>query len=313
VDSVRYAEVIAGDGAGEGDVTGVAQVYSLLVGAFREEATEVHLEPQRQDIRVRYRVDGQLVERPRLARAALGPVLFRFRILAGLRGASLPASAHLRTRLEDQDVELDILFYPTLYGEAVTVSLWRRRPEAPALESLELSPAVLDAIPRLLAAEGGLVFVTGWEARARAVLLYAMAGAAAGPARKVLTLERAVSYVVPEFVQVEAPEDFARVAATILAQPVDVALVEDVGEQPVCLAAFGSAERGTLVLAGLGFATSDTGLGHLLTLDVPRFPLLAQIRGFVDVRQRGARYWADVRLMTDELRQELMDQKHGHR
>ena len=215
----------------------MAQAYALLIGAFREQATEIHVEPLPEEIRVRYRIDGRLVERARLPRSALVPTLVRFRVLAGLRGESLPTATQVRTRLDGREVELDLLFYRSLYGESVTVSIWRAL-ETPTLESLELEPSVRDAISRLLAVEGGLVLVTGSESRARAALLYAMARAVSAPAKKTLTLERAVSFVMPEFVQVEIPGDFGAAATTILTQPTDIALVEDVASAPACLAAF---------------------------------------------------------------------------
>jgi len=304
-DGVRYAEVRAIEAPTEADPTGVAQAYALLIGAFREQATEIHVEPLPEEIRVRYRIDGRLVERARLPRSALVPTLVRFRVLAGLRGESLPTATQVRTRLDGREVELDLLFYRSLYGESVTVSIWQGL-ETPTLESLELEPSVRDVISRLLAVEGGLVLVTGSESRARAALLYAMARAVSAPAKKTLTLERAVSFVMPEFVQVEVPGDFGAAAATILTQPTDIALVEDVASAPACLAAFSSAQRGTLVLGGLGFATNAIGLSHVVALDVPRNALLATIRGLVHVRRRGLRYWVDEVLpMTDELRRGL--------
>jgi type II secretory ATPase GspE/PulE/Tfp pilus assembly ATPase PilB-like protein len=132
-----------------------------------------------------------------------------------------------------------------------------------------------------------------------------MARAVATPASRTLTLERTVSFVLPEFVQVEVPGDFGATVATLLAQPADVALVEDARSAGVCLAAFASAERGTLVLAGLGFSTNATALAHLMTLDVPRLPFLAAIRGLVHVRRLGARKRVEVLPMTDALRREL--------
>lgn len=307
---VRYAEVGTGEAAAvETDLTGVAQVYALLLGALRESATEIHLEPLQQEVRVRNRVEGRLVERARLPRNLLGPVTSRFRVLAGLRSASLPRQAHVRTRLESQEVELELLFFPTLYGEAVTVRIWQRGVEVPTLEALELERPAREALRGMLDGRGGLVFATGGDPRARATLLYALAQAAAGPGKKTVTVERAVSFVIPEFLQVEVPGDFGDAAATILASPADVVLVEDLGKTAACLAAIGSAEQGMLVLGGLGFATNTTGLAHLLALDLPRGPLLGVTRGLANVQRHGSRYRVEAVTMTDELRQELLNRQ----
>jgi type IV pilus assembly protein PilB len=304
-DRVRYAEVGVMAAPADADVSAVSRVYGHLIEAFRAQASELHFEPSPQDVRVRARIDGQFVERARFPRGELGSIIFRFRVLAGVRGESLPMQARVRTRLDGQEVELDILFFPTLYGESVAVSIWRRSSSTPSLDGMGIEPAARAAVARILDSAGGLVFVTGWEPRARVELLYAAAQSVAAPVKKVLTVERAVSFVIPEFVQVEVPGDFGAAAATILTQPVDVALIEDVGSPPACQAALGSAEQGALVLGGLAFATNRSGLAHLLTLDLPRGPLLAATRGLVHVRRRGPRYEVETLPMTEALRAEL--------
>jgi len=308
---VRYAEVGAAPASPESDPTGVAQVYALLLGALREEATEIHVEPGPDEVRVRNRVEGRLLERARLPRSLLGPVVSRFRILAGLRGESAPHQSHVRTRLEHQEVELELLFFPTIYGDAVTVKVSQRGLGPPTLEAFDLDAAARDTLQRF-AGGPGLVFVTGWDARGRAALLYALAQAAAGPTRKVLTLERGVSFVVPDFVQVEVPGDFAENTAMILTHPADVVVIEDVTDTAVCLAAVGAAEQGTVVLGGLRFGTNATGLAHLFSLDVPRVPLLSATTGFANVHRHGARHRVGVLPMDEELRHELLTRQGPH-
>jgi type IV pilus assembly protein PilB len=301
---VRYAEVAPGTAGAESDPSGVAQVYALLLGALREGATEIHVEPMATEVRVRNRVDGGLVERARLPRSLLGPVVSRFRILVGLRGESLPRQSHIRTRLEQQEVELEILFFPTIHGEAVTVKISQRGAGLPTLDSFDLDGDA-GASLRSLIGGGGLVFVTGSESRARIALLYALAQAAASPAKKVVTLERTVSYVVPDFVQVEVTGEFAAEAATILSQPADVVLLEELGPGPLGLVAIGRAEQGALVLAGLAAGTNATGLAHLLALEVPRVTLLSATAGLANIQRQGARHRVTALALTDQLRHEL--------
>jgi type II secretory ATPase GspE/PulE/Tfp pilus assembly ATPase PilB-like protein len=308
---VRYAEVAAAQATAESDPTGVAQVYALLLGALREEATEIHVEPQPTEVRIRNRVDGRLVERARLPRTLLGPLISRFRILAGLRGEMGPHQSHVRTRLEQQEVELELLFYPTIYGDAVTVKVSQRGMGPPTLEAFDLDGAARETLLRF-ATGPGLVFVTGWDPRGRAALLYALAQAAANPSKKVMTLERAVGFVVPEFVQVEVPGEFAENAATILMHPADVVVVEDVTATATCLAAIGSAEQGALVVGGLGFGTNATGLAHLLSLDLPRVPLLSATTGLANVHRHGSRHRVGVLPMDEELRHELLTRQGPH-
>ena len=182
----------------------------------------------------------------------------------------------------------------------------RRVLEAPTLDNLELPSGTRATLLGLVAASGGLVVVAGWEPRARATLLYALARAASGDGRRTVTVERAVSFIVPEFLQVEIAGDFVASAPTVLGQPADVVLVEDLAATPVCAAAFGSAEQGSLVVGGLGVPTNLGALAHLLALDVPRAPLLAVMRGVAQVRRRGDRHHVEPLPLTDGLRTTLL-------
>jgi twitching motility protein PilU len=117
-DTARPLEVPA-------DADGVAHVYTLLLSALREGASEVHLEPLAEELRVWTRVGDRLVDRARLPRATLGPISTRLRLLAGLRDEPPPHHAYVRTRLEEQPIELEISLAATLHGEAAIVKLWR--------------------------------------------------------------------------------------------------------------------------------------------------------------------------------------------
>ena len=115
------------------DLTGVSQVFALLLGAVRDRASELHLEPAPNGVLVRVRVDGRLLDRAWFDRELLAPITFRLRLLAGLRGEPAPRLVRVRTRLDGRDTELEFFFFPTLSGEAVTVrfhSVPRSRPRS---------------------------------------------------------------------------------------------------------------------------------------------------------------------------------------
>jgi type II secretory ATPase GspE/PulE/Tfp pilus assembly ATPase PilB-like protein len=296
------------------DLTGVSQVFALLLGAARDRATELHLEPAPNGVLVRVRVDDRLLDRAWFDRELLAPITFRLRLLAGLKGEPAPRLARIRTRLDGRDTELEFFFFPTLSGEAVTVRLQAVATEAPTLESLGVSEAVhrllveLAGASPMLEERGGLVVVAGPDVRTRAQVLYALAGAAATAGRRVITVERRVSFVVSGFLQVELPADFGTEAASVLTQPADVIVVEDIGPPALATAALASAEQGTLVLAGLGLGSVRSALAYLATVDL-RGPLLALTRGVVDVRRRGCGLTVDTVSLTPALRRDLVERK----
>jgi type II secretory ATPase GspE/PulE/Tfp pilus assembly ATPase PilB-like protein len=296
------------------DLTGVSQVFALLLDAVRSRADELHLEPAPSGVLVRLRVDGRLLDRAWFDRDLLAPMVFRLRLLAGLRGEPGPRQARVRTRLDGREVEFEFFFYPTLSGEAVTARLNDVTTEAPTLETLGVPAPVHRLLEELTERQGraggsgGLVLVVGSDPRARATVLYALARAAAAPGRRVLTLERRASFVVPGFLQVELPSDFTAAAATLLVHGADVSVVEDVTTPALATAALASAEQGTLVLAGLALGSVRSALAYLATVDL-RGPLLALTRGVVEAQRRSGGLAIDVRPLTPALRRDLIERK----
>ena len=296
------------------DLTGVSQVFALLIGAVKDRATELHLEPASNGVLVRVRVDDRLLDRAWFDRELLAPITFRLRVLAGLRGEPAPRLGRVWTRLDGRDVGLEMFFFPTLYGEAVTVQFRPVATEAPTLEALG-APA---PVHRLLVefADGaqapggtrGLVLVAGPDAGARAEVLYALAQAAGGGGQRVVTIERRVSFVVPRFLQVELANAFDAEAALILGRRADVALVEDVTTEALSRAALASAEQGTLVLAGAALGSMRSAVAYLSSSDL-RGPLLALTRGIVDVRRCGDALALDALSLTPALRRDLVERR----
>jgi hypothetical protein len=296
------------------DLTGVSQVFALLLGAVRGRVSELYLEPAPNGVLVRVRVDGRLLDRAWFNRELLAPITFRLRLLAGLRAESPQRRARVRTRLDGRDIELELFFFPTLSGEAVTVRFHAVTIEAPTLEALGVPASVHRLLEELSAGAsvpggpGGLVLVAGPDVRARAAVVYALARAAATPGRRVLTLERRASLVVPSFLQVEFPTDFESEAPAILMQPADVMVVEDVLIPALAAAALASAEQGTLILAGGAFGSMRSTLAYLATVDL-RGPLLALTRGVVDVQRRADALTIDALSLTPALRRDLLERR----
>jgi type II secretory ATPase GspE/PulE/Tfp pilus assembly ATPase PilB-like protein len=310
----RPPDVADGPAGPAADLTGISQVFTLLLGAVRDRVTELYLEPASNGVLVRARVEGRLLERAWFDRSLLSPITFRLRLLAGLRGEPGPRLARVRTQLDGREVGLELFFYPTLSGEAVTLRFHAVTNAAPTLDILGVPDHVRRILGNLLQegglphGPGGLVLVAGPDAEARAEVLYALAHAAGGAGRRVVTIERRASFVVPEFVQVELPSEFGTEAVGILRQPADVTLVEDVGTAALSTAALGAAEQGTLVLAGVTLGSIRSALAYLGAADL-RGPLVGLTRGIVEVQRRSDGLAIDALSLTPALRRDLIDRK----
>jgi len=304
-------------GNGQGavmDLTGVSQAFALLLDAARSRASELYLDPAPSGVLVRVRIDGRVLDRAWFDRELLAPITFRLRLLAGLRGESGPREARVRTRLDGREMELEFYFLPTLSGETIAVRFRPASAEAPTLDTLGVPGSVRRLLEKLTGLEGdangpgGLVIVAGPDVRARAAALYALARSAAIAGRRVMTLERQASYVVPGFLQVALGPSFEAEAAAALAQPADLIAVEDIAAPALAVAALAGAEHGALVLAGVPLGSARSALAYLAALDL-RGPLLAMTRGVVDVQRSGDALRIDVVPFTPALRRDLVERK----
>jgi type IV pilus assembly protein PilB len=306
--------VSSGAAEAPSDLSGVSQVFSLLLDAVRAGASEVYVEPRPDGVLVRARIGDRLVERARHDTGLLMPITFRLRVLAGLRSEPGPRVARVRTQLEGRELDLELLFFPTVAGEAVTIRLEPVATDVPALAALGADAGTLEALRELVAAPGApgargrLVLVAGLVARDRAEALYALARAAGGPGRRTVTLERRASFAVPEFLQVEVPDDFPAGAACVLRQRADVVLVEDLLPPAVTAAALACADGGALVLGGVPLGSARLVLAHLAAADL-RGPLLELTRGVVDVRRRTGARIVEVVSLTPALRRDLTEHR----
>jgi type II secretory ATPase GspE/PulE/Tfp pilus assembly ATPase PilB-like protein len=216
--------------------------------------------------------------------------------------------------LDGRDTELEFSFLPTLLGEAISVRFQFVDGEPPTLEALNVPEPVRRRLAELIGDGaspgdlGGLVVVAGPDPRARTKVLYALARAAATPGRRVLTLERHVSFPVPGFLQVELPSDFGADAPTVLGQPADVIAVEDITRPPLLAAALAAAEQGTLVLAGLALGSARSALAYLAGVDL-RGPLLALTRGVIGVKRHAESLVIEAVTLTPALRRDLIERK----
>ena len=288
------------------DTSGVAAVYALLLAAVREHATEIHIEPREAEIRVRYRVPGGLREPARFPAHLGGAIATRLRILAGVRPEHGWQRSRMRTRLDEQELEFELLFLPTRRGEAITIWLRRRDLAPPDLEQLGLPARAGKTLTRFLRDGRGLFLVSSPDPGGLAAGLYALARTAAREGKRVVTVERVAAFEVADFVQVEIEDGIERATIEALARPPEVALVEDVSAGAVCLAAARAAERGSLVVGGLPFATPSTAWQHLLSLDLPRPLLAASLRALLTVQREEERWASALFPVSDRTRRRLI-------
>jgi type IV pilus assembly protein PilB len=288
------------------EASGVALAYSILLSAVREKATEIHVEPHEAEVRVRYRVAGRLEERAQFPVEVGASITLRLRVLAGIREKAKWQKSRIRTRIEDQELELEILLLPTRCGDTIRIFLWRRDLAPPDVAGLGLSAQAKKVLDKLIQKGSGCFFVTSEDPAARVGGLYALALAAGSKDKQVFVLERAAAFEVASMVQVETPDGFDEAVIEVLSHPPEVALVEDVTAGPVSRAALTAAGQGALIVGGLPYASVSGAWQHLLALDLPRTLLAESVRAILAVRREGEAWVTELFTARESIRRRLL-------
>ncbi|MBU0970494.1 MAG: Flp pilus assembly complex ATPase component TadA, partial [Proteobacteria bacterium] len=210
--------------AGEQSIVELGKSIMLL--GVKERASDIHIEPQETFIRVRFRIDGNLLERIKLDNALLAPLVSRLKLLAGLDITEhwQPQDGRLSLKLSTRAIEFRLSSVPTIYGEKIVMRILDRRDakEVPDLKSLDFSTIVLDDIHRIIDTPNGVFFVTGPTGSGKTTTLYGILNELNTPEVNITTIEDPVEYRMPGINQVQVNRardlDFANSLRAFLRQ-----------------------------------------------------------------------------------------------
>ena len=268
----------------------VHAVDAMLETAVNLSATDIHIEPARDGVRIRLRVDGVLrlhqVLPGRMARA----VVSRVKILAGLNIAErrLPQDGRARARVGGQEADLRIATMPTLHGEAVVIRILVK--EASTLDLLRLGMAAHDlkAFSEELAEPHGLIVVSGPTGSGKTTTLAAALSTLNDPERKIMTIEDPIEYQIPGIHQTQVKPSidltFASALRSFLRHDPDVMMVGEMRDHATAQIAIQAALTGHLVLTTLHTNSAADALVRLIDLGVEDFLLVSSLRCVVGQR-----------------------------
>lgn len=242
-----------------GDASIIRFVNQVLADAISLRATDIHIEPFEEELRIRYRIDGVLQEAPvppRLNRFQPA-IVSRIKILSGLNIAEkrLPQDGRIRVRVRGGELDVRISIIPMLHGEAVVLRLLRRDAQLMRLGDLGLAPRDRATLDRLLAIPHGIVLLTGPTGSGKTTTLYSALNEINDVGRKIVTIEDPVEYQLRGVNQIQVNEKagltFARGLRSILRHDPDVVLVGEIRDPETAAIAVQASLTGHLVFSTL--------------------------------------------------------------
>ncbi len=259
-------------------------VDSLIAAAFEARASDIHIDPEETQIRVRFRIDGVLHDNFVFPKDLHSEIITRIKILAGMRTDEHQAAQDGRFKMliaghEGLDVRVSIA--PTYYGENCVMRLLAQRAQEITLESLGYSPINLDRVNRAIKKPYGMILATGPTGSGKTTSLYAILKKLNTKEISIITIEDPIEYSIEGIDQIQVNArtglTFAQGLRFILRQDPNIIMVGEIRDDETASIAVNAAMTGHLVLSTLHTNDAATTLPRLLDMGVEPFLIASTV------------------------------------
>jgi type IV pilus assembly protein PilB len=265
-------------------------VNALLADGVRARSTDIHIEPQPTDVKVRYRVDGLLREVMALPKHVQALVISRIKIMSGMDIAERrrPQDGRGRILVDTREIDTRVSSIPTFAGEKLVIRLLPTGTETPTLERIGLEEGQLQTVRQHLAMPQGLVIFTGPTGAGKTSTMYSALSYIKTPEKNICTLEDPIEYQIPELNQTQIDEKsgitFARGLRTLLRQDPDVIMVGEIRDLETAQIVMQSSLTGHLVLSSLHTNDAASAVTRLVDLGVEPYLIASALVAVVAQR-----------------------------
>ncbi len=269
----------------------VIRLVNLLIQrAVELRASDIHIEPFENRLKVRYRIDGVLEEGESPPANLTAAVISRVKIMAKLNIAErrLPQDGRIMLRVQGRELDLRVSTVPTAHGESVVMRLLDRETVVFDFERLGFTDEFLPRFRRVLEQPHGILLVTGPTGSGKTTTLYAALQKLNQPAVKIITVEDPVEYQIEGINQIQArPQiglDFANALRSIVRQDPDIIMIGEMRDLETARIAIQSALTGHLVLSTLHTNNAAGGITRMLDMGVEDYLLTSTVNGILAQR-----------------------------
>ncbi|MFH1853865.1 MAG: ATPase, T2SS/T4P/T4SS family [Candidatus Omnitrophota bacterium] len=268
----------------EGQTQPIVRIVSLiLVEALRRRASDIHIEPEESDVRVRYRIDGNLQETLKIPKKNQNAVLARLKIMSGMdiTESRIPQDGRFKIRLKDKEVDFRVSALPTTFGGKMVLRALDKSNLSIGLDKLGFSKYAIQRFKEAIARPFGMILVTGPTGSGKSTTLYSVINQLNNPDKSIITIEDPVEYQVEGITQIQANADigltFASGLRSLLRQSPDIIMIGEIRDSETADIAIKASLTGQLVLSTLHTNDATTAISRLVDMGVEPFLIASSV------------------------------------
>jgi len=277
---------------GDQEASVIKFVNQVIWEAYKDRATDIHLEPQEDELRIRYRIDGILHQTPmppQLKRFQPA-ILSRIKVMSGMNIAEkrLPQDGRINVRIKGEEIDIRVSTVPTVYGESTSLRLLSRGKIFLSLDKLGFAPQDEAAIREIIVKPHGILLVTGPTGSGKSTSLYAMLSTINSVHKRIITVEEPVEYELKGINQIAVrPEiglTFAMGLRHILRQDPNVIMVGEIRDLETAEIAIRAALTGHLVFSTLHTNDAPSAFTRLIDMGIEPFLVASSVEAIMAQR-----------------------------
>lgn len=265
-------------------------VNLVITEAVSMRASDIHVEPFEDRVRIRYRIDGVLVERDSPPRRLLGALVSRIKIMGNIDISEKrrPQDGRIKTRVGGVDYDMRVSILPTQHGQAIVMRILDRQNIKVGIRNLGFSEDNYRTFNNIIRRPNGIFLVTGPTGSGKTTTLYSALGELNRPDRKIITAEDPVEYYLPGINQVEVKSsiglNFARIIRAMLRQAPNVILVGEIRDSETAEMAIQASLTGHLVFSTLHTNDAPSSITRLIDMGVQPFLVASSVMAIMAQR-----------------------------
>lgn len=268
----------------------VKLVLAIISQAVKLKASDIHIEPAEDRVRIRYRIDGELTEGIAPGRSSHAAIVTRIKILGRMDIAEkrIPQDGRIEMELEGKQIDMRISALPTVHGEKIVIRLLDRSGEVMGKDQLGFTPGNLERFNKIIKNPHGIILVTGPTGSGKTTTLYAALTELNTVDKNIITIEDPVEYrldgVNQSQVNVKAGLTFANGLRSILRQDPDIIMVGEIRDAETAQIAVRAAITGHLVLSTVHTNDTASTIARLVDMEIEPYLLSSSIVGIIAQR-----------------------------